>query len=243
MGAAEASTFRRLLTCALGAAAVTAVALAPGTRTVAADVSGAIGGIHTAAGVAPTDAAGLRPAVRLAHRDTSAVAGPVPVPVNVSTCRRDIAGAAMTLTIESVAYSCPVHRGGQATMDAGAVTMITRQGPTLLLAEQPGGAGTLWIAAHRVSHGGAFAAVPTLAEGALVTVSDDTRTAMYRVVARVRVEVRNDLVVDSSGHATGAATLDAIVRAGGRDDTTPRLVLQTCEGVSARWMIYADLVG
>jgi len=231
----------RRIVSALAAAFAVALVLAPATPTVASTSSGPTGGIETAAGAA-SPAQGLRGAVRLGVPRASAVEGPVPVPVNRSTCRTDLPAPVMMLMIDEVSYSCPVYRGGQTTMDAGAVAVITQQGPSVLLAEHPGDAGTLWIASHRASHGGAFAAVPSLADGALVTVSDGARVATYRIVSRLLVEVRDDLVIDATGRPTSAATLDAIMRPDRGGGSSPRLLLQTCEGASLRWMIYADLV-
>jgi sortase (surface protein transpeptidase) len=127
-------------------------------------------------------------------------------------------------------------------MDAGGVTWVTAPGADSLLASAPGARGTLWIAAHRSTHGAPFASVPDLADGAIVTVSDATATASYRVVARVLVQVRGDVVLDAAGTPTNAATLAAITRSDGGGDRAPRLLLQTCEGSTMRWMIYADLV-
>ena len=161
---------------------------------------------------------------------------------NVSTCRTDLGPSALTLTISSIAYSCPVYTGGQATLDSGAVTFITDPSLTAVLADSPGAPGTLWLAGHRVSHGGAFAAVPSLVDGALVVVSKGTTTATYRVVGRVYVGVDHDQVVDAGGGATGLATAKSVLRPDLGANRAPRLVLQTCDGPTFRWMIYADLI-
>ena len=47
---------------------------------------------------------------------------------------------------------------------------------------------------------------------------------------------------DASGNATGAATLDSIIRPDHGGNGAARLLLQTCDGENHRWMIYADLV-
>ncbi len=148
----------------------------------------------------------------------------------------------MSMTIPDISYSCPVYAGGQQMLNSGAVTQISDPAIASVLASYPGGPGVLWFAAHRSSHGGAFAAVPNLADGALITVADGTHTATYRIVGRAYVAIRNDRVVDASGNATGAATLDSIIRPdhGGLGES--RLLLQTCDGENNRWMIYADLV-
>ena len=95
---------------------------------------------------------------------------------------------------------------------------------------------------HHASHGAAFAAVPDLADGAVITVADATGTAFYRVVGGDCVQVRDGMVVDASGVATNAATVSALLRPDLGGNGQPRLVLQTCDGDSFRWMIYADLV-
>ena len=162
--------------------------------------------------------------------------------VNQSTCRSDLDGAAMTITIPDISYSCPVYAGGQQMLNSGAVTQISDPAIESVLADYPGGPGLLWIAAHRSSHGGAFAAVPNLADGALITLSDGSHVATYRIVGRLYVAIRNDRVIDASGNATGAATLNSILRPDHGGDHAARLLLQTCDGENHRWMIYADLV-
>jgi sortase (surface protein transpeptidase) len=190
--------------------------------------------VVTPAVVAP---AAVAPAVVVAVGDP-----PVPPVVNRSTCRSNLAGSVMTITIPDISYSCPVYAGGQKMLDSGAVTQITDESIRSVLADHPGGSGLLWTAAHRSSHGGAFAAVPNLNDGALITVSDGTYTATYRVVGRLYVAIRNDRVIDGSGNATSAATLDSIIRPDHGGQGASRLLLQTCDGENNRWMIYADLV-
>jgi len=181
----------------------------------------------------------LSPAVRL---DVDVAVASAPPVENRSTCRNDLAGAAMTITIPDISYSCPVYAGGQAMLNSGAVTQIYDDAISQVLADYPGGPGVFWIAGHRTSHGGAFAAVPNLADGALITLSDEANTATYRVIGRAYVAVQNDRVIDTSGHATSAATLDSIIRADHGGNGAARLLLQTCDGENHRWMIYADLV-
>ena len=144
----------------------------------------------------------LAPAVRLdppdlvdtvaaaaATPDAPVAATPVAPIVNKSNCRSDLAGPVMTIQIADISYSCPVYAGGQKMLNSGAVTQITDDAIASVLADYPGGPGVLWIAAHRSSHGGAFAAVPNLADGALVTMSDGTHTATYRIVGRIYVTI------------------------------------------------------
>ena len=197
----------------------------------------------------------LSPAVRLdppAPTDTAptvpsdagvSIPAPAVEPVNQSTCRTDLPDRLMTITMADISYTCPVYDGGQVALNSGAVVLISVAALSTVLAGHPGDAGTLWIAGHRTSHGAAFAAVPDLADGAIVTVADGTTTASYRVIGRIHVGISNDRVIDASGHATAAATLDSVLRPDhGAGNGAARLLLQTCDGDNFRWMIYADLV-
>jgi sortase (surface protein transpeptidase) len=183
----------------------------------------------------------LAPAVRLDLPEPSAPSTAAPV-VNQSSCRTNLGGEVMTVTIPDISYKCPVYAGGEAMLNSGAATLITDEAIARVLADHPGGSGVLWIAGHRTTHGGAFAAVPTLRDGALITLADGEYTATYRVVGRLRAEISNNRVIDSTGRATGEATLDSIIRADHGGNGASRLLLQTCDGDAHRWMIYADLV-
>jgi sortase (surface protein transpeptidase) len=165
-----------------------------------------------------------------------------PAPTNQSTCRADLPGAVMTIAMPDIGYWCPVYAGGQSVIDAGVATVITARESSFPLAAGPGAPGTLWITGHRASHGGPFAGVPDLADGAIVTVSDPNGGASYVIVGRSYVEVRDGLAVDASGQTTEAATLDAVLRPDRNAGLAPRLLLQTCDAESFRWMIYADLI-
>jgi sortase (surface protein transpeptidase) len=123
-------------------------------------------------------------------------------------------------------------------LDSGAVTQISDPSIASVLADRPGGPGVLWIAAHRSSHGGAFATVPNLADGAIVTVTTGRFTASYRIVGRVYVSIVNDRVVDDSSRPSGPATLDSILRRDRGNHGASRLLLQTCDGEGHRWMVY-----
>lgn len=160
---------------------------------------------------------------------------------NASTCLTRDQAAAMTIVIPDISYSCPVYAGDQSMLDSGAVTLISRAlGASL--AARPGDAGILWIAAHRESHGGAFLAVPDLADGSIITVTDADATVRYRVVGRVDAQVDGSgWVIDGGGQGTRAATTAAIVGPGYGPGSS-RLVLQTCAGSAIRVMIYADMI-
>ena len=187
--------------------------------------------------------AGLATATRMrvpvAAPPLAVAAGPTQ---NRSGCNPDPSEAVMNVVIADIAYSCPVYAGGQPMIDAGFVTLVTDAVANPVLATRPGQPGTLWLAGHRTTNGAAFAQVPDLADGALVTVSSRDATATYRVVGRTYVEVRNGRVIDASGQPTLEATWASIIRDDLSGNLAPRLVLQTCEGENFRWMVYADLV-
>jgi sortase (surface protein transpeptidase) len=216
------------------AATVVAAANAPAPLDATAAVAGSI--------TSPAAIAGLAPARRALESQPVlvAIAPPVSV-VNESACDTAPATAVLTMVIPDISYSCPVYAGGQESIDDGLVTLVTDVGPNDLLATTPGEAGTLWLAAHRTTHGGAFADVPTLADGATITISNGAQSATYRVVARAYVEVRDGRVVDADGNATTIATWNSIVGADSGGNGAARLVLQTCDGDDYRWMIYAEL--
>lgn len=209
-------------------------------------VSGANAGAHVLSLIdQPTGTASnstLAPAVRIDPPGRVMVDAPPAPAANRSTCRTDLPSPVMTMTISEIAYVCPVYAGDQTVLDSGAATMITDPSIASALATHPGGAGTIWIAGHRISHGGPFADVPTLSIGAIVTVADGASAASYRVVGRAYFAIRNGQVVDASGNATGAATLDSILRPDHGNNGARRLLIQTCDGSNYRWMIYADLV-
>jgi sortase A len=173
---------------------------------------------------------------------TTVVEAAVAAPSEPSRCRADQPGAVMTIVMSDISYSCSVYAGGQSVLNQGLATLVTDEGSGPLLATHPGRSGTLWIAGHRSSHGGPFADVPDLADGAIITVADESRTASYRVVGRAHVKVRGSHVVDASGHATEAATQAAILRPDLGGALAPRLVLQTCDTNGYFWVIYADLI-
>ncbi|MGZ6959662.1 MAG: sortase domain-containing protein [Ilumatobacteraceae bacterium] len=245
------TAIRAAVLTALGALVMTAaVSMWTGDRAVFAAAK--VLDLRSTSIVGPSPGATLSPARRLDPPLPVATSPELPLPipsslepaqpVNRSTCRNDLSGAVMTITIPDISYICPVYAGGQTMLDSGAATLITDAAIMRVLADHPGGPGLLWVAGHRSSHGGAFAAVPDLADGATIAVTDGTYSATYRVVGRLYVTVSNNRVIDASGHATGEATLDSIIRPDHGGNGAARLLLQTCDGDTHRWMIYADLV-
>lgn len=136
----------------------------------------------------------------------------------------------------------PIVAGGQATLDSGAITMISDPAIASMLTTVPGDAGTVWLAGHRSSHGGVFAAIPDLQVGEGVIVSYQGVTATYVVVGQQSFNLRNDQVIGTDGVASGVNTVNSILRPDQGAGRPPRLVLQTCDGDTVRIMVYADLV-
>ncbi len=229
-----------LRTSTRAAACAACLVTAPLTHSAAADAHP----IGTVAIEASIDSSRLAPAVRIVPPETVVnTTSDAPVPfTNASTCRTDVAGAIATMSIPSISYACPVYGGGQVQMDAGEATWVTDVAANTVLTTRAGGSGTLWLAGHHTSHGGAFAAIPDLADGAVVTVADATGSASYRIVGRAYVEVRDDMVVDVTGTPTNAATVSALLRQDQGGDHAARLVIQTCDGEAHRWMLYGDLI-
>ncbi len=235
------TAIRAAILTALAALAMTAaVSMWTGDRAVFAAAK--VLDLRSTSIVGPSPGATLSPARRLDPPLPLPTSLELPQPVNRSTCRNDLSGAVMTITIPDISYICPVYAGGQTMLDSGAATLITDAAIKRVLADHPGGPGLLWIAGHHSSPGGAFASVPDLADGATITVTDGTFSATYRVVGRLYVTVSNNRVVDASGNPTGEATLDSIIRPDHGGNGAARLLLQTCDGDTHRWMIYADLV-
>ena len=235
------SRSRRLIRCSLWVALVASGAgLAAGVGDAGASpltTSGASMTVQSTAAVT-----GLLPAQRLSV-PTTAAAPTTTAPINnLSSCRTNLASPVATVSIPSISYQCPLYSGSQATIDSGAATWISQPASVTTLATHAGGPGAIWLAGHRSSHGGAFAAIPDLQDGAIVTVSDATGSASYRIVGRVYVQVRGGLVLDSTGTPTTAATLSALLRPDLGGSLEPRLVIQTCDGENFRWMIYGDLI-
>ncbi|MGZ6980798.1 MAG: hypothetical protein ACXVH5_01405 [Ilumatobacteraceae bacterium] len=152
---------------AAAVAMTAAVSMWAGDRAVLASAKALVLRSSSVVGAAP--GATLSPAKRL---------GP-PVPISRSTCRNDLGGAVLTITIPDIAENVP------------SVTAMI---------------------------------------------------ALYRVVGRLYVTVSDNRVVDASGSPTGEATLDSIIRPDHGGNRAARLSLQTCDGDTHRWMIYADLV-
>lgn len=144
------------------------------------------------------------------HRFTPAVASErtnrtteAPVPV--------VADQEAVVEIPSLDVSLPVVPGGQRVIDKG---VAAHYSAAHRRAVDPGRPGTYWLAAHGSTSGSPFNELPAIDDGAevrITTVAGETFT--YTVTSRERV-----------GTKVSPETLY------GREPTTPRLLLQTCQG-------------
>jgi sortase (surface protein transpeptidase) len=126
------------------------------------------------------------------------------------------------LTIPSIGLVRSVVAGGQSTINLGAVTHYWS--PDWRPRVGPGQAGTYWLAAHRFTHGAPFGRLPSLAIGAEVRVTSGGTTYVYTVTSREMV-----------GISVSYGTVY------GSNRSTPRILLQTCEGNETRLLVHGVL--
>jgi LPXTG-site transpeptidase (sortase) family protein len=177
----------------------------------------------------PVAAAPIAPAAGPASRASAATSAPITAPTRVAAAAPGatfpiVAGSEAVVTIPSIGIRLPVFLGGQATIDRGLVTHYEGSGwrPPV-----PAGAGgTYWLAAHHSTHGSPFAALPNIRAGAVVIID---------VVGgpEIRYQVTGSEVV-------GTSASDMTVY--GADPTTPRILLQTCEGGDYRLLVHGVLI-
>ena len=134
-----------------------------------------------------------------------------------------VPGQEATVEIPSIRVSLPVVTGGQDVIDRGVAAHYT--GAQWRPPTDPGQPGTYWLAAHNSTHGSPFEKLPAIARGAEIRiVRHDGTVFTYLVTSR-----------DVVGTST---TLDTVY---GQDATTPRILLQTCEGTSQRLLVHGVL--
>ena len=149
-------------------------------------------------------------------------AAPAPAPVAVAPT---VAGQEATLIIPSIGLREPIVLGGQDTINRGVVAHYEGGGwrPPV-----PAGApGTYWLAAHHATHGSPFASLPNIQVGAAIVID---------LVGgpEVRYQVTSLQLV-----GTTASNLTVY----GPDTTTPRILLQTCEGGAYRLLVHGVRIG
>lgn len=166
----------------------------------------------------------------------------IPEVDNLSTCRHLNREPIYTIIIPALSYNCPVYIGQQGTIDEGAVTLWEHFNPFgWAMSLQPDQMGTHYLAAHRSTHGSPFYTVPNLHDGASIILTDGTYSQEYVVVGRRSVTVdANGQVISPEGVDIGTSILRD--DQGGPYPFVNRITLQTCDGPSLRWMVYADRV-
>jgi LPXTG-site transpeptidase (sortase) family protein len=204
--------------------------LAPGIRRMAVAASGLVIAflvIASGAGRAvafPSNVQGSTPVVGAARPPTTPTTVPTPLATQPSRPTAPVVpGQEATVDIPSIGVSLPVVTGGQDVIDRGVAAHYT--GAQWRPPTDPGQPGTYWLAAHNSTHGSPFEKLPAIARGAEIRiVRHDGTVFTYLVTSR-----------DVVGTST---TLDTVY---GQNTTTPRILLQTCEGTSRRLLVHGVL--
>jgi sortase (surface protein transpeptidase) len=128
------------------------------------------------------------------------------------------------VSIPAIGLNLPVFPGGQSVIDEGVVTHFWAPGWRPPVAA--GQAGTYWLAAHHVTHGAPFLNLPSVRPGDLVIITPAHGGPVVRyVITSLQV----------------VGTTVAFTTVYGTDTTTPRLLLQTCEGSAYRLLVHGVL--
>jgi hypothetical protein len=122
------------------------------------------------------------------------------------------------VAIPAIGLDRKIVTGGQAQIDAGNVMLYTAGD---FAVGWPGEGGTVWLAAHRSTHGSSFAKIPDLPDGTVVEVSHHGVTTSYTITARQLVDRTNP----PAGAISGP------------------LVLQTSWTGTQVWLLYGELTG
>ena len=134
----------------------------------------------------------------------------------------EVANEEATVAIPSLGIDLPVVEGGQSVIDEGVVAHYVGAG---WLAPVPAGApGTYWLAAHHVTHGGPFDALPNIKIGDEVIVNTGTHTFVYTVTATQVVGIY-------AGYGPVYGT----------DPSARTILLQTCLNETDRFLVHGIL--
>jgi LPXTG-site transpeptidase (sortase) family protein len=131
-------------------------------------------------------------------------------------------GTEATVSIPSLGIDLPVIEGGQSVIDEGVVAHYEAAGwkdPV-----DAGAAGTYWLAAHHATHGGPFAALPSISVGAEIRVTTGADTFVYTVTSTAVVDL-----------------LPGDVAIYGVDESAPVILLQTCVDNTRRFLVHGTL--
>ena len=150
-------------------------------------------------------------------------AAPVaPVTPAAATQLAEVANEEATVSIPRLGIDLPVVEGGQSVIDEGVVAHYVGAG---WLAPVPAGApGTYWLAAHHVTHGGPFDALPNIKIGDEVVVNTGSHTFVYTVTATQVVGVY-------AGYGPVYGT----------DPSARTILLQTCLNETDRFLVHGIL--
>jgi len=109
------------------------------------------------------------------------------------------------LDIPAIELAQPVVPGGQAEIDQGHVTAVDWSAFGFPASCSPGDGCTVWLAAHRSTHGAVFARLPELAAGAQIVIHFHGLTFVYTVTSVETVPgtappsvIHGDLVLQTS---------------------------------------------
>jgi LPXTG-site transpeptidase (sortase) family protein len=131
-------------------------------------------------------------------------------------------GTEATVSIPSLGIDLPVIEGGQSVIDEGVAAHYSADGWKEPVA--PGAPGTYWLAAHHVTYGAPFKALPNIAVGAQIRVTTNSQTFIYTV---------------TSTEVVGLLPGDVAIY--GTDETSPVILLQTCIDDTRRFLAHGTL--
>jgi LPXTG-site transpeptidase (sortase) family protein len=133
-----------------------------------------------------------------------------------------VAGEEATVAIPTLHIDLPVVEGGQSIIDEGVVAHYVGAG--WLAPVAAGARGTYWLAAHHVTHGGPFDALPNIKIGDEVVVKTSSHTFVYTV--------------------TGTQVVGIYAGYGpvyGSDPSARKILLQTCLNATDRFLVHGVL--
>jgi len=131
-------------------------------------------------------------------------------------------GTEATVSIPSLGIDLPVIEGGQSVIDEGVAAHYTADGWKEPVAA--GAPGTYWLAAHHVTHGAPFEALPDIAVGAQIRITTNSQTFIYTV---------------TSTEVVGLLPGDVAIY--GTDEASPVILLQTCISDTRRFLVHGTL--
>lgn len=133
-------------------------------------------------------------------------------------------GSEGSVSIPSLGIELPIFEGGQSVIDEGVAAHYTAAG--WLEPTGAGAVGTYWLAAHHVTHGAPFGALPGISLGAQVLIRTLNQTFTYTVTSTEVVE-----------HDAGFGPVY------GADPSASVILLQTCVDSTRRLLVHGTLTG